>query len=259
MLALLSPAKRLNLKKSELKDTPLLPLYLKQAQEVIEVLRELSPMQLMERMKISESLANLNYERYQNWNLPFTEENAKPAIYTFMGDAYRGLNVKSWEKEDLQFSADRLRILSGLHGLLRPMDLIQAYRMEMGVKLPVGKAKDLYAFWSATITNHINHILDKDHYPILLNLASKEYFQSIDIQKLKCPVLNFQFKEYKDGNYRFFSMYGKYARGLMVRFMIKNRIQNHEELKFFDWDNYIFNQEMSTEDNWVFTRDFPAK
>jgi cytoplasmic iron level regulating protein YaaA (DUF328/UPF0246 family) len=256
MLAILSPAKRLNLKKSVIQSEFTVPSYLEQAQAVITQLRKLSPDMLMRLMKISESLAHLNYERYQKWQLPFTNENAKPAIYTFAGDAYRALNVSSWAKEDLEFAASRLRILSGLYGILRPMDLIQAYRMEMGIGLSIGEAKNLYVFWSAIITNHINMLLEQDHYPVLLNLASKEYFDVLDLKHLKYPVLNFQFKEYKDGEYRFFSMYGKYARGLMVRFMVKNKIQNHEELKYFDWDNYLFNEALSTKTNWVFTRDF---
>ncbi len=259
MLALLSPAKRLNLKAVSYAVPPTQPLFPEDSLKVIEEIRKYNPHQLMQLMKISESLAELNYERFQNWHLPFTEENAKAAVYTFMGDAYRGLQAASFTEDEMLFAGKHLRILSGLHGILRPMDLIQAYRMEMGRKVSVGKARDLYDFWSDKITAHINEVLSNDNTPVVLNLASKEYFEAVDTAKLKYPVIHFQFKELKDGQYRFFSMYGKYARGLMVRFMIKNKIHNPEELKLFDWEGYAYNEPLSSEHNWVFTRMFPAK
>lgn len=259
MLALLSPAKRLNLKPADYVVAPTQPLFPEASLKIVKEIRKLNPRQLMQLMKISESLAELNYERFRNWHLPFTENNAKAAIYTFMGDAYRGLQAASFTEEDMLFAGEHLRILSGLHGILRPMDLIQAYRMEMGRKVSVGKAPNLYAFWSDKITAHINELLAKDSSPVLLNLASKEYFEAVDTKKIEYPIIHFQFKELKDGQYRFFSMYGKYARGLMVRFMIKNKIRNPEELKLFDWDGYAYNEPLSSEYDWVFTRMFPAK
>ena len=259
MLAILSPAKRLNLKETTPVGTSSQALFLKKSQSIIDEMKKMSPRELMNLMKISENLANLNYERYQQWNMPFTNANSKPAIHTFMGDAYRGLGASSFSSENLTYAQGNLRILSGLHGILRPLDLIQAYRLEFGISLSVSKKKDLYDYWSEDVTHHLNETLKKHYSPILINLASKEYFSAIDMEKFEHPILNVNFKEFKDGQYKFYSMYGKYARGLMTRFMIKNRIQDVEELKLFDYEGYMFNVELSSENNWVFTREFPKK
>ena len=259
MLAILSPAKRLNLKESSVIELGTQPLFLDKSQRIIDEMKKMSPSELMKLMKISENLANLNYERYQQWSLPFTSENAKAAIHTFMGDAYRGLAAKDFSNENLLFAQDNLRILSGLHGILRPLDLIQAYRLEFGISLSVSHKKDLYDYWSKEVTLHLNNTLKKNTTPILVNLASKEYFSAINIENFNYPILTIHFKEFKDGKYKFYSMYGKYARGLMSRFIIKNRIQEVNELKLFDYEGYMYDSGMSTESDWVFVREFPKK
>ncbi len=259
MLAILSPAKRLDLNKTSDIEFGTQALFLDKSQLIIDEMKKMSPAELMSLMKISENLANLNYERYQQWSLPFTSENAKVAIHTFMGDAYRGLAARDFSDENLLFAQDNLRILSGLHGILRPLDLIQAYRLEFGIRLSVSQKKDLYDYWSEEVTQHLNETLKKHNTPILINLASKEYFSAIDIEKFNYPILTIHFKEFKDGQYKFYSMYGKYARGLMTRFIIKNRIQEVNELKLFDYEGYMYDSAMSTESDWVFVREFPKK
>lgn len=255
MLIILSPAKTLNIAPLT---SPLYtePTFLAEAEKLNKKLKGFSREQLGKEMKLSPSLAELNYERNQVWGLPFTPENAKPAIHTFQGDVYQGLKAEDFTKEELEFAQNHLRILSGLYGVLRPMDLIQPYRLEMGTALKIGKHKNLYQFWGHKITETLNTDLEnqKDSDGILLNLASHEYFKSIVPEKLQIPVITPDFKEDKGKGYQTFGLLVKRARGLMARYLVKNQISSVEEIKSFNLEGYQFNPQLSSESQWVFTR-----
>jgi len=212
------------------------------------------PKKLGELMNISNDLATLNHQRYIDWDENFSLENTKPAIQAFKGDVYLGLQVETFTLQDLDFAQEHLRILSGLHGILRPLDLIKPYRLEMGTKLPVNGKKNLYNFWGKEVTERINEELEKTKASCLLNLASDEYFGVIDVEKLAKPVLKISFKEYKNGQYKVLSFFAKKARGLMAAYIVKNRITEPEYLKEFSEEEYIFNTELSNTKEWVFTR-----
>ncbi|MCL4117056.1 UNVERIFIED_CONTAM: hypothetical protein GTU68_062082 [Idotea baltica] len=206
-------------------------------------------------MQLSDKLATLNAVRFQEWNLPFTTENAKQAVLTFKGSVYLGLQAESMSAQDLTFAQEHLTILSGLYGLLRPLDLIQPYRLEMGTKLVSHSTKNLYDFWQDTITLHINKLLKNHAEKTLVNLASAEYFKAINPNKLQAQILHIEFRDFKLGQYKIISFYAKKARGLMARYMIKNRITQSEDLKKFNLDNYYFSSHLSSDTTWVFLRD----
>ncbi len=205
-------------------------------------------------MGISASLGNLNYERFQTWHLPFTPENAKQAVLAFNGDVYVGLNAPSLSEEKLQLSQQKLRILSGLYGVLKPLDLIQPYRLEMGTKFGAGKAKDLYSFWSKKITPKVQEAINESGSKILVNLASNEYYKSIDPKKLEAEIVTPAFKDMKNGEYKMISFFAKKARGLMSRFILENNIDNPDDLQAFDYEGYHFNPRLSRPGQPVFTR-----
>ncbi len=205
-------------------------------------------------MGISEKLAILNYQRFSDWNLPLTIENAKQAIFAFTGDVYKGFDAKSLSKTELENTQDKLRILSGLYGVLKPLDLIKAYRLEMGSKFANTKGKNLYEFWGNSITDFLNDEMANDNEKILINLASNEYFKSINIKKLEAKIITPIFKEEKNGKFKIISIYAKRARGLMSRFIIKNNIESVEDIKAFDCENYSINDALSNEKDWCFTR-----
>ncbi len=254
MKIVLSPAKSLNFENVPEIGNHTMPVLLDQSEKLIKKLSKLSPKKIADLMSISPKLADLNYGRFQSWQLPFTEENAKPALFVFTGEAYRGMDSRSFSKEDIEASQDYLRILSGLYGLLKPHDIIQPYRLEMGTKLKVTPKKDnLYKFWGDQITNVLNEELAADD-GVLVNLASNEYFKAVNLKKLKGRVINCAFKDEKDGQYKTIFVYAKFARGLMTRFIIQNRIKEVEHLKAFDLEGYSFNPNLSKEDNFVFTR-----
>jgi cytoplasmic iron level regulating protein YaaA (DUF328/UPF0246 family) len=210
------------------------------------------PKQLMELMDISEKLAELNWQRNQDWTLPFSLENARQAVFAFDGDVYTGLDVYSLPTEKLSVLQDKLRILSGLYGLLKPLDLMQAYRLEMGTSMAVGTKKNLYEFWKKTITDALNKELENEE--LFINLASNEYFSAVDVKKLKVPVITPEFKDYKDGKLKMISFFAKKARGLMVRYIIDNNVETLEELKNFNYEGYAFDANLSSENKLVFTR-----
>jgi len=251
MKIVISPAKKLELKSNfpELEYSQ--PVFLDEAEQIIEVMRQKSPDEIKALMKLSDNLANLNWERYQNWKKEI-DDTARPAIFTFNGNVYDGLSVKSLPEEKLPQLNDKLRILSGLYGLLRPFDLIYPYRMEMGSKLSFDNYKNLYEFWRDKITDQLNSELQDDDF--LVNLASQEYFKAIDTKKLKVPVYEPVFKQYKNGELKTISLYAKIARGLMTRFIIQNDIHTPEELKLFNMDGYAFDAGLSDEYRLVFTR-----
>jgi hypothetical protein len=203
-------------------------------------------------MKISDDLASLNYERNQTWETPFTLENSKQAIYAFTGEVFRGIDVNSLENEKLPLLQERLRIISGLYGLLKPLDLIQPYRLEMGTRLKVGSTENLYKFWDDTVAKSLNEELKEGE--LLVNLASSEYFKAIPKKILKVPMVTPAFKDFKNGEYKTIMTFAKKARGLMVRYIIDNNIKTIEELKGFDINRYRFSEKLSSENDLVFTR-----
>ncbi|MCJ8169780.1 peroxide stress protein YaaA [Atopomonas sediminilitoris] len=255
MLMVLSPAKNLDYTTAPHTDRFSQPEHLAQAQDLINLLRELAPQEIAQLMKLSDKLAGLNAARYAQWHQPFTPSNAKPALLAFNGDVYTGLDAASLNDEDLTFAQRHLRILSGLYGVLRPLDLMQAYRLEMGTKLANPNGKDLYAFWGNQISQWLNHALDEQGDNILLNLASNEYFSAVKKQTLKARIINTEFRDFKNGQYKIISFYAKKARGLMARYVITERITAPEALQSFNAEGYYFSPEHSSVDTLVFLRD----
>jgi len=253
MLIVISPAKTLDEKPSEYQ-THSLPTLLEHSQQLNNRLRQLSALDISELMKVSSKIAELNFERNLAWQLPFDLNNAKQAVLTFKGDVYTGLDVATLNEADLDYAQQHLRILSGLYGLLRPLDLMQAYRLEMGSRLNSSRGKNLYQFWDKIVTQELNGVLQQQENPILINLASQEYFKVIKADLLKAKIITPIFKEYKSGQYKIIGIYAKRARGLMSRFIIQNRIEESEELKEFCAEGYAFNATLSTESEWVFSR-----
>jgi uncharacterized protein len=252
MKLLVSPAKSLNFEK-ELPTTQFSEaIFLKESKKVHAVLKKVKPSELASLMDISDKLADLNWQRNQAWKLPFAPENSRPAVYSFDGDVYTGLDVYSLSQEKVAVLQNKLRILSGLYGLLKPLDLMQAYRLEMGTKLPIGESKNLYDFWKPKIAKALNKELVKNE--LLVNLASNEYFSAVDIKALKVPVITPEFKDYKDGKLKIISFFAKKARGLMVRYIIDTNAETIDDLKGFDYEGYRFDANLSKGNSLIFTR-----
>ncbi|SFC37508.1 peroxide stress protein YaaA [Pseudoalteromonas denitrificans] len=249
MITVISPAKNLDY------ETPVTyvghtqPELLEHSQLLIEVCRKLAPHDIGSLMKISDKLAGLNAARFTQWSQPFTVENAKQAIFAFNGDVYTGLDASNLTDESLVYAQDNLRILSGLYGLLKPLDLMQAYRLEMGTKLESTRGKNLYQFWGKIIAEKLNVLFSQQKTDILVNLASNEYFKAVDKKTLKGQIIAPIFKDCKNGQYKVISFYAKKARGLMTRFIIENKIKTLAELKEFDCSGYYFSAEMTTKEN----------
>jgi len=254
MLAILSPAKTLDY------ETPLTiskstqPDFNSESQELISRLREFASAEISSLMKISDNLAELNHRRYAEWQTQADTTNARPAIFAFKGDVYQGLDAQTLAARDVNFAQKHLRVLSGLHGLLRPLDLIQPYRLEMGTRLTTRRGSNLYQFWGDKITDSINQALAQQTSKVLVNLASNEYYQVIQPERIEGRILTINFKELRDGKYRFVSFSAKKARGLMARYMIDKRIIRPNQLRQFDVDGYAFNEALSSDDEWIFTR-----
>ena len=252
MKLVLSPAKSLDYD-SKLPTTKATEsCFLNESLRINKLLRKESPKQLSKLMKISDNLSQLNYDRNQEWSLPFTRDNARPAIYAFSGDVYRGLDAYTIDDNKLDKVQDTVRIISGLYGLLKPLDLIQPYRLEMGTKFPVGKNKNLYEFWRKQVTQALNDELEDDE--LFLNLASQEYFKAFETKALKVPVIDIKFQELKDGKYKTIAIFSKLARGLMTRYVIDTNAKNIEDIKGFSQDNYRYTEDLSSENELVFTR-----
>lgn len=254
MLAVISPAKSLDYTKPVPVSEYTLPQHLDQSQRLIDCLRELPPSEIGVLMSISDKLAVLNFERFQQWRLPFTVDNARQAVYAFDGDVYDGLNIRTLTASQVEYIARRLRILSGLYGVLRPLDLMQPYRLEMGSRLAVDGAKNLYQFWGSRITDALNLELANEENPTLVNLASEEYFKSVVPATLKARTVTPVFKEYKGDKPRIVAFMAKRARGMMVRFMAEQNIEEVDDLKTFDYGGYAYSHELSVGDRWVFVR-----
>jgi len=254
MLILLSPAKALDYQTPPHVATHTMPAFLKQSESLIKQLRKLSPADIANLMDLSDQLALLNFNRYADWQLPFSPENAKQAVLAFDGDVYDGLAARTMSAEDLDFAQQHVRILSGLYGILKPLDLMQPYRLEMGTKFANKAGKDLYAFWGETLLDTINAELDAMLYPVAINLASEEYFKAAVGRKFQGRLIQPVFEDWKNGKYKIISFYAKRARGLMTRFAVLNRLTDPEALKGFDSDGYAFAPEASDETTWVFRR-----
>jgi uncharacterized protein len=255
MIAIISPAKNLD-EKTEFPELPLtLPHFLENSESIMKVLKTKSARSLGKMMGINPELAELNFERNQKWSSDMTSKESRPAIRMFRGDVYQGMKPWDWAIEDYTFAQEHLLILSGLHGLLRPLDMIKPYRLEMGTKLKIKSKKNLYAFWGDAITKKLNQDLERSGSKILINLASKEYFSSVNPSLINGQIIKISMKEYRNGEYKFMSFFGKKARGFMAGFIIKNKILEPEGLKEFEVEGYSFNPSISSDDHWVFSRE----
>ena len=254
MLIVLSPAKSLDYTTAPTTDLHTKPDFIARSAELIDVLREKSPAQIASLMGISDPLAQLNVERYASWSTRFTSRNSKQAVLAFNGDVYEGLDAPSLNAKQLDYLQSHLRILSGLYGALRPLDLMQPYRLEMGTKLPNPHGKDLYAFWGESVTHALNTVLATQKSKVLLNLASEEYFKVVKPKVLDAQIISPVFEDWKGGKYKIISFYAKRARGLMARYAALKGITNPEKLKNFDVEGYSLDASVSTETSWVFRR-----
>lgn len=252
MKIIISPAKSLDFESKVPTNKYSQPEFLEQSEKLNKKLKTLSRKKLSDLMSISNDLANLNYDRNQEWSTPFTPENAKQAIYAFTGEVFRGIDVNTLEEEKLPLLQDRLRILSGLYGILKPLDLMQPYRLEMGTKLKVGRKDNLYKFWDTSLADALNNELADDE--LLINLASSEYFKVLPKKALKVPMVTPVFKDFKNGKHKTIMTFAKKARGLMVRYIIDHNITDIEGLKGFNLEDYGFSEEMSSENELVFIR-----
>lgn len=254
MIIVISPAKTLKIKAAAPADFYTIPSYLEKSQQLINILRKKSIKKLEDLMGISTQLAQLNYERFQQWHFPYLPNEGKQAIFAFRGDVYTGIDIDSFSNDQLAYTQDHLKILSGLYGVLKPMDLILPYRLEMGTHLSIGRKKNLYEFWSKLITDDIKTAINLHNDDVLINLASNEYFKSIDQNKLNASIITPVFKDNKNGQYKMVSFFAKKARGMMSRFILHNKLTKVEDLKHFEEDGYFFNENLSTEASPTFTR-----
>ena len=249
MLAIISPSKTQDFSTPDIQDHTL-TRQLDESEALVKILKQKTQEELSKLMSISEKLATLNYTRFQDFSTPFNFNNAKQALLAFKGDVYNGIDAPNLSKKDLTFAQDNLRMLSVLYGVVRPLDLIAPYRLEMGTKLANPRGKNLYEFWGSKISE----LLNEDESEVIINLASNEYFKGIDKKTLKPKIINVVFKEFKGDKYKIIGIYAKRARGLMVQYIIKNRIQNSQDLKSFAMEDYRFKEELSDSTTWVFTR-----
>lgn len=252
MKIVISPAKSLDFETKVPTTQFTQGIFLDEALKLNTVLKKKSPKQLSSLMSISDKLGELNWERNQNWQLPFSTENARQAVFAFKGDVYIGLDAYTLSSEKINQLQQKLRILSGQYGLLKPLDLIQPYRLEMGTKLKVGSKSNLYEYWNSKITNALNTELFEGE--VLVNLASNEYFKAVKPKLLKVPIITPIFKDYKNGKLKMISFFAKKARGLMVRYIVDNNIEKTEDLKGFNYEGYAFDANLSTNKELVFTR-----
>ena len=255
MLILISPAKKLDYESPLGTEIHSQPQFLDHSQQLVDQLKDYAPHDIASLMHLSEKLALLNFERYQEWQQPFTPDNARPALLAFKGDVYEGMAAGTMDQATLDYAQDHLRILSGLYGVLRPLDLIQAYRLEMGTSLKNERGKDLYAFWNGVIAEQLNTDLSRSGSEVIVNLASNEYFRSVDKKALQGRLITPAFKDWKNGQYKMISFYAKKARGMMTRYLLENRVDESAQLLEFAQAGYAFNPELTVKpDEPVFTR-----
>ena len=249
MLAIISPSKTQDFSQCNI-DSFTQTRQIDNSDQLIGILKNKSKSQISKLMSLSEKLSELNFDRFQKFKLPFTLDNAKQAILAFKGDVYNGINAPELSSEDLEFAQGKVRMLSGLYGVVRPLDLIQPYRLEMGTKLSNAKGRDLYDYWGSEISS----VLNDDEPDLIINLASNEYFKAIDKKTLNANILDIVFKEKKGDSYKVIGIYAKRARGLMVNYIIRNRLESPEALKDFSDEGYRFDKELSTDSSWVYLR-----
>lgn len=254
MLILISPAKTLDYQSDLATQRYTQPELLAYSQQLIDVARTLNAPEISSLMSVSDKIASLNATRFHQWQPEFTPENARQAILAFKGDVYTGLQAESFSEEDFDFAQQHLRMLSGLYGVLRPLDLMQPYRLEMGIRLNNPGGKDLYQFWNTVITDTLNQALTEQGDNVLINLASDEYFKSVKPRQLEAEIIKPVFLDEKNGNYKVISFYAKKARGLMSRYIIQNRLTRPEQLKAFNLDGYAFDESASQQNEWIFKR-----
>lgn len=252
MIVLLSPSKTLDFQHDKTGESA--PIFAEDSIIINKYLKKYSKKKLAALMHISDKLASVNHARNQEFEAEFSEDNSRAALYAFKGGVYLGLNAEDFNKKDVTFANKHLRILSGLYGLLRPLDKMQAYRLEMGTKIKLGRKKNLYEFWGAKIADEIADSLDGHKNKTIINLASDEYFKAVKLDNLKEQLIKVDFKEYKDGILKFISFNAKKARGMMSHYIIKNKIKNPEDIKGFNYEEYAFDSSLSTDSNFVFTR-----
>jgi uncharacterized protein len=258
MLALISPAKTLDYESALPTDQHTLPRLLEHSQELIDVSRKLSASDIASLMSVSEKIANLNAERFRDWNSDFNFSNARQALFAFKGDVYTGLDAYSLNDQQINYAQKHLRMLSGLYGLLRPLDLMMPYRLEMGTKLQNPRGHNLYEFWGNEITQMINQDLEASNSELLVNIASEEYYKSVKESKIQAQIVKPVFLDQKNGKYKVISFYAKKARGLMARYILENQIERAEDLKAFNTDGYYFDADSSLKGELVFKRDEQA-
>ncbi len=254
MIIFISPAKTMNFADPGHATLSSMPEFGKEASILVDKMRKLSPQGLGMLMGISSKLAYLNYDRFQEWGLANSFPQAKQSVLAYKGDVYNGLRSDEYSREELLWAQDHLRILSGLYGVLRPLDMIMPYRLEFATKLAVKGYKNLYEYWKQQLARSLELLIHLEGSGILINLASAEYYHAIDAKKSGFDVITPVFKEYRNGDFRFYSMFGKKARGMMARYIIKKRIEKPEEIKLFSDDGYSFNDLLSGKSEWVFTR-----
>lgn len=254
MLMVISPAKNLDFETPVATAEATQPAFLAESQQLIDELRRLAPQDVASLMHISDKLGVLNYDRFQQWHTPFTPANARQAVLAFNGDVYTGLAAPAFSPADFAFAQQHLRILSGLYGLLRPLDLMQPYRLEMGTRFANQRGKDLYSFWGSTITDALNQQLRALNASVLLNLASGEYFKAVKPKALNARIITPVFKDWKGDNYKIISFFAKKARGMMASYIIRERITAVDAIRDFSGGGYAFNPALSAADEWVFTR-----
>lgn len=254
MITLLSPSKKLNFNEQDIVHSHTQCDFIQSAELLANEAKNLTENDLKDLMSISDKLAKLNRDRFDRWSLPFSVSNAKQAILAFDGGVYSGLQAEDFKQKDFDFAQNHLRILSGLYGILKPLDLIQPYRLEMGISFKNNKGKNLYEFWKEDLTQNLNNTLKEHKNPTIINCASVEYFSAIDLSKLNGKILSIVFKEYRNDELKFISFNAKKARGLMTQYIMKNKIDSNNDIKDFSYDNYNFDLKLSDDSTFVFTR-----
>lgn len=254
MLTIISPAKTLDYESPISVSGQSDISFAKESKQLIRILKKLKAEEIEKLMQVSHKIAMLNYDRFAQWKYPFNEQESRQALFAFKGEVYNGIDAYSLSQEDADFAQDHLRMLSGLYGVLRPYDLILPYRLEMGTRLETNKFKHLYDFWGDKIRKNLKKAMDESGTKVLVNLASAEYSKAADLKKIKAEIITPSFKEARDDGYKMITIYAKKARGLMTRYIIQNRIENVEDLKHFEVEGYFYNDELSEENNYIFTR-----